>query len=230
MSDEVVAPRPRAGCLFLALPILMTVVIASLYFILFFMGSITGAASGERVTWTVQTCPQGKDMLVERVNAIGLGQPNWTPNGSAWALEATLPGRDDMADKRIPDVLAQTGQLGIYQGTVANPGQQLIGLDEVKSILFTLREMANPVIEVRLTPSGRKKIRTYMDQHPDDSLSIWLDDIKIMERSNTPVIDGALIELRHHGDNKRESLAITAEWSVVLGNGPLPCDTRLIAQ
>ena len=230
MSDEVVTPRPRAGCLFLALPILMTVVIASLYFILFFMGSITGAASGERVTWTVQTCPQGKDMIVERVKAIGLGQPNWTPNGSAWTLEATLPGRDEKADKRIPDVLAQTGQLGLFRGTAANPDQQLIGLDEMTSTSFTLREMANPVIEVRLTREALKKLRTYMDQNPEDSLSIWLDDTKIMERSNTPVMDGNLIELRHHGDNKRESLAITAEWSVVLGNGPLPCDTRLIAQ
>jgi len=227
MSEELPVPKPRAGCVFLALPILLTIVIASLYFLLFLMGSLPGISAGEHVVWTVQTCPAGKDIIEKRVEAIGLGTPIWEAKGSGWTLSAQLPGRDAEVDARIPWVLAQPGHLGVFAGPEAQPAAQILGDEHIASTSFTLRELGSPLIEVRLTKEGLKTLRNHMETHQEGSLSIWLDDTLILERQNTPVLEGNLLELRDHDLDGKIVLTRTAEWSIILGDGPLPCEARL---
>ena len=87
--------------------------------------------------------------------------------------------------------------------------------------------MANPLIEVRLTAEGLKSLRTHMEQHATDRISVWLDKTKILERENLPVIEGNLLELRDHDTDGKKVLARTAEWAIILGQGPLPCSTTI---
>ena len=220
-------PKPRAGCILLGLPIALTVCIASMYLVLFGLGSIGGTAIGERVSWSVTTCAEAKPILEQRIEAIGLGDPVWTSTGAGWSLTATLPGRDPKADQRIPSVLSRYGQLGVFAGSEPNADQKIVGLDDVVKSTFTLRELANPVIEVRLTNAGLKALRTHMANNTDGRISVWLDDEKILERHNTPIIEGTLLELRNHDEDGKQVLQITAEWSIILGHGPLPCPTTI---
>jgi hypothetical protein len=225
--SEPVAQGPRPGCFFFALPIILTVVVASMYLLLFGLGSITGSAHGQRVTWTVNTCPAGKDIIVQRVRSMGLGEPVWAPSGSVWKLTATLPGRDAEVDKRVPEVLGQPGELGVFAGAKAQKSAQIVGSEQVVSTSFTLRELGSPLIEVRLTNEGLKALRTHMADHAEGSISVWLDRTLILDRGNRPIIEGNLIELRDHGLDGKKVLATTAEWAIILGHGPLPCRATL---
>ena len=151
MSEETPVPQgPRAGCIFFALPILLTISVVVAYILILTLGSVVGTSTGPRETWTVATCDAGKAILEERITAIGLGDPEWTQRGDQWALAVTLPGRDAEVDARIPSVLEQPGKLGIFAGSTANPAAQIITPDHIASTSFTLREMANPLIEARL--------------------------------------------------------------------------------
>jgi hypothetical protein len=219
--------QPRAGCLLFGMPIVLTIFIASMYALLFLLGSLPGTATGERITWTLQTCPAAQVLIDKRVIAIGLGEPVWAPKGSGWTLTATLPGRDADMDGRVPAVLTQPGRLAVYAGPDRQGSAQILGMDAVTSTSFTLREMANPLIEVRLTHDGQTTLRDHMRGHLEGELSVWLDDTLILVRGNTPALEGNLIELRDHDLDGKAVLARTAEWAIGLGNGPLPCPATL---
>lgn len=228
MSEAPPVPQgPRAGCIFFALPILLTISVVLAYLLILTLGSVVGASNGPREQWTVTTCDEGKSILEHRITAIGLGEPEWAQQGGHWTLTVTLPGRDAAVDARIPSVLAQPGRLGVFAGTTPNPAAQIITPDHIASTSFTLREMANPLIEARLTNEGLKTLRQHMEQHPEGTISIWLDDTKILERQNTPIVEGTLLELRNHDADRKHAIAVTAEWAIALGHGMLPCPTTV---
>ena len=102
----------------------------------------------------------------------------------------------------------------------------LIDHDGVASTLFTLKELGNPLIQVRLHEKSRMTLRTFMDEHPEQSFSVWLDDHSIISRPNQPPLSGTTLELRDHDEDGTKILARTAEWSIVLKNGPLPCPVQ----
>ena len=230
MSEAPPVPQaPRAGCIFFALPILLTIAVVLAYLLILTLGSVVGASNGPREAWSVNTCEQGKSILEQRITAIGLGNPEWVQKngGDQWTLTVTLPGRDSAVDARIPSVLAQPGRLGVFAGKTPNPAAQIITPEHIASTSFTLREMANPLIEARLTKEGLKTLREHMEHHPEDWISIWLDDTKILERQNTPIVEGTLLELRNHDEDRKHAIAVTAEWAIVLGHGMLPCPTTV---
>jgi hypothetical protein len=222
-------PTPRPGCILLALPILLTIVVGTGYATLFGLGSIGGSARGERITMNVTTCSEAQALIAHRVTAMGLGDPQWEKKGSQWALTVTLPGRDPKVDRQIPSVLQRQGTFNVYAGDHADPSAVLLDRSHVTSTTFTLREMANPLIEVLLNKEGRKTLVDYMTKHPTKTLSVWLDNERILQRSNTPLIEGHVVELRSHDEDGKVNLQRAADWDIVLTHGPLPCATAITA-
>ena len=218
--------KPRPGCLLFALPILLTVAMGIGYVLLFSLGYLGTTARGERVTLIFDSCPEAHALIQRRVDDMGLGEPEWQVSGQTLECTATLPGRMPDVDARIPSVLAQPGRLRIYAGEAQRDDALLIDHDGVASTLFTLKELGNPLIQVRLHEKSRMTLRTFMDEHPEQSFSVWLDDHSIISRPNQPPLSGTTLELRDHDEDGTKILARTAEWSIVLKNGPLPCPVQ----
>lgn len=216
--------RVRTGCWFFILPVVFAAVIFGTYLVLFGVGSLGSAASGERVTIDFQTCAEARPLIEARVAQMGLGTPVYTDRATGFSLTANLP--DSPAAPHIPATLARAGDFHIRQGTEPD-GAEIVGPDAVKKAELTLKELGNPLVEVLLSLEGKDALEAHMEAHVDDQISVWIDVERVFVRDNDPPFRSVKLDLRAEGDDGVDNLRRAADWGMVVSHGPLPCSATV---
>lgn len=230
MSDEAPVPSPssdgrsRWGCLFLLIPIGFTAAILLAYTVLFGIGTLGSAASGDRVTIDLDTCPQAQELIQARIDHMGLASPEWQTTADGLQLTVTLPGTP--ADATVPETLARVGDFHLVAGAERD-GESILGPEDVVSAELSLKELGNPLVVITLTNDGQKRLETWMEDHVEDDISVWLDAERIMHRPNDPPFRRTEIDIRAEGDDGQDNLRRAADWGILMTNGPLPCPTSV---
>jgi len=217
-------PRPGLGCFFFTAPLAFAILVTLAYVLLFGVGSQGFLARGERVDIGFQTCPEARALLASRVEHIGLGDPVWRTSPSGLTLTVTLPAGP--IAELIPSTLARPGHFAIRQGD-SPQGAVIVDRDQVRSAEFSLKEMGNPLVLLKLTTTGRKQLESHMEAEPQGSIGVWLDDEPILLRGNDPPFRRDEIDVRAEGDDGADNLRRAVDWAMLITHGPLPCPTAL---
>ncbi|TVQ88725.1 MAG: hypothetical protein EA397_16140 [Deltaproteobacteria bacterium] len=218
-------PRPGWGCFFFSAPLAFALLIAAAYGVLFGAGMLGASADGERVTITFETCPEAQPLLSARVDHMGLGDPEWTERSSRLSLTATLPGTE--IAEHIPPTLARPGGFTLRTGP-AREDPILLDHRALQSAEFSLKELGNPLVLLRLTASARTELIAHMESAPDGHISIWVDDELVLSRPNDPPFRRDEIDVRAEGADGRDNIRRAVDWAMLMTFGPLPCPTRLV--
>lgn len=238
MSDEPQAPpntdavssyttdaRPRASCLFLALPIGFAALILLGYVVLFSAGMVGFAAGGERVAITLDTCPEAHEQIQARAEMMGLGDPQWTEGEGTLILEATLPATP--AAKGVPATLARGGDFAIRAGQAQADGELILEHKDMIKAEFSTKELGNPLIMVKLTREGHKQLEAWMEANNQQHITVWVDDEPILQRPAEPPFRRQDVDIRAEGEDGQENMTRAVNWALVMTHGPLPCETRV---
>ncbi len=222
-NDPRLAPAKGGGCWFFVMPIAMAALLVGGYSTLCMAGWYGHPATGDRVELVYDACPAATPILKARVAEMGLGDPVWTPSDGAMTLLATLPGDPTLA-ATIPHTLAAQGafviepeQGGPALATAANIVDARIRLDIV----------ANPGTAIILDETAKNAILDAMKADPEGKLVGKLDGKPVWERKNYPPLTQGKLELETDKDTLQDGTAQTAEWGIVLNNGPYPCTVAL---
>jgi hypothetical protein len=213
-------PRPGWGCFFFTAPLAFALLVTGAYVVLFGVGMQGTSARGERVAIAFETCPEARALLSERVAHIGLGDPVFTRTPTGLLLHATLP--DGPAAQHIPATLARTGHFAIRSGEGPD-GPQVLTRADIVSAEFSLKEMGNPLVLLRLTPVGRKALESHMEADPDGRIGVWIDDEPVLIRGNTPPFRRPEIDVRAEGTDGVDNMRRAVDWGMLITYGPLPC-------
>lgn len=224
VSSYATDARPRGSCLFLALPIAFAAAILLGYVVLFGVGSLGIAASGERVTITFDTCADAHELVKARVDMMGLGEPEWSADGDALTLTATLP--DTPAADGIPATLARAGTFEVRAGT-DKQGELIVGHDGILKAEFSTKELGNPLIIVKMTRQAHKDLEAWMEAHNTEQITVWVDEEPILSRPAEPPFRRQEIDIRAEGEDGQLNMTRAVNWALVITHGPLPCPTRV---
>lgn len=218
-------PRPGWGCFFFTAPLGFALLVTGAYGVLFGIGSLGTDPGGERVVIEYETCPDAQRLMADRVEHMGLGDPTWRTTSSGLALTVTLP-RGDIAEY-IPHTLGRTGEVTLRKG--AGFGDPVL-LDHrsVQSAEFSLKEMGNPLVLLRLTPEARRTLIAHMEAELQGNISLWIDDELVLARPNDPPFRRDEIDVRAEGDDGRDNIRRAVDWAMLISFGPLPCPARLV--
>lgn len=223
MSNQDIEHHKRMSMAFRAIPIVFAFVLAANVGLLYFLGGRGGSADGDRVEIVLATsCAQSAAPLVmARVDAIGLGDPELDTAASPLRLRATLP---DMPDARthIPALLARRGALRVLHGEA-----QVASSEDMLDSVLTLDEGGMPFNQLSFRAEAVTAIQAVLDQDPDGELVFLLDDEELARRPNAiHMKDGALKVAAGTGVTRERMLRAT-DRQILLTNGPLPCDVEV---
>lgn len=218
--------RPRAGCVFLLLPLGFAAAIMLGYVTLFGFGSLGFTASGERVEITLDTCEAAHEPILARVEMMGLGDPQTRTEGERLILTATLPNTPAAAG--IPATLARTGDFSIRAGA-GRSGAPVLEHEDMITAEFSTKELGNPLVIVKLKHDSHKKLETYMEAHNTESITVWVDEEAVLSRPCEPPFRRSELDVRAEGPDGQDNMTRAVNWSIVMTHGPLPCPTRVVS-
>jgi len=225
VSSYTTDGKPRAGCLFVILPVFLAAGILIAYVVLFGVGSMGFTATGDRVRLHVQTCEQARPLIQARVDMMGLGDPAFTDADDGFVIEATLPNTPAAAT--APTTLVRGGDFVVRQGT---DGPQVLGPDAVETAEFSLKELGNPLVVVTLTREAQKTLEKHMEDHVEDEITVWIDQEMVFQRANDPPFRRREVDLRAEGDDGQQNMTRAVDWAMVMTHGPLPCPARITSR
>lgn len=214
-NDPVDLTRPRAGCWFFVLPILVAAGVVLGYGTLFFNGARGRPASGPVVEMTFTGCPAALPHIRKRVDEMGLGSPTVTESGDAFTVVAQLP-EDPAVAEAIPTTLARPGHLRITDG-------DWLLEDHVAYAVMRLDLTADPSTAINLDPEAAKLLEDHMVANPTGTLSFHIDTEDAGTRPNDPPETQGKIDLKVLPGERAWRVRTAAERGVILNNGPLPC-------
>lgn len=223
-ATESPIPRPGWGCFFFSAPLAFALLITLAYVVLFGVGMQGFTARGERVAMVFETCDEARRVLDERVAFMGLGDPVWSRGQPV--LTATLPAQPSA--EHIPTTLARPGVFSIRRGDRAD-GEILFDGEDVVSAEFSLKEMGNPLVLLKLASPAQRALEAHMEAHLDERIGLWIDDEPMLVRPNDPPFRRAEIDVRTEGDDGVDNIRRAVDWGMLITHGPLPCPTRLVS-
>jgi len=193
------------------------------YVALYFAGMQGHPAEGHRVTIAFATCPEARAVLEKRVETMGLAGPSFNPTTEGWTLTATLPA-DSTVAAAIPATLAKRGWF-----EVRDPEQSRVIVDSshVSETGVHLGTDGAALI-IQLNDVGAAAVRKAMEEAPQGRIVLSIDGASLREIRNTPAETEGQLEIIGEGDTEAAQVASSAERSVIVGSGALPCDTRVI--
>lgn len=218
MSDSEPLPRtpPRMRAL-MAIPLVFAAVALVGALIVFRHLSVDRPASGARVvlTFAGACVPEARDVIYQRVDLIGLGQPDLATQDGALVLTATLPGLPD-DDTAIPALLTRRGALRI----TAKDEALATELD-VASATVNLDTSGAPYASVKLIPSAAARITEAL--RAGEALDVTLDGALIVHQEGGD-LEGDQLSLSPTEGDPRARMRQAADWAILLSSGALPCD------
>ena len=159
-------------------------------------------------------------MVRQRVEAIGLGDPQIGVSGGAMQITATLPGAEPGVEREtIPRMLAAGGMLTVQDGD-----EVLLSRDEVDRAELQLGDAGEAIAVAFIAEASQALLNERIDADPQGSLQIRMDGDLLVERPSIGrVVEQELriIDSEEVPPDMRMRAAI--DRVLVLNHGPLPC-------
>lgn len=221
MSEGELPIRPRAGCGFLMALTLFVFGVAGLYIGMLIIGARGRPAEGETVRMAFTGCAAARELVEERVAAMGLGGPAWEDTGGGFAVTARLPA-DPHAVEEIPATLAAVGRFEVRAGDASN-GTLVADQEHIDSAFMRLDLTVSPRTAILFDKEAGMALARHTRDDPNGILTFWLDGEAIGTRQNHPELDDGRVEIEPVEREPEAKVRMSAARAMVLEHGPLPC-------
>ncbi len=214
MSTSRSDPRTRL----IALPAAFAALLLLSAGVLFVFGWVGRAPTGERVTLqVVSSCPDAwAQRIDQRARTIGLGDVLLDVTGDTVRLEATLPGLPDDATA-IPALLTAPGVLEIRR----RGGEVVATEADLTEVYLSLDISGHPFVGLSLGAPAWERVRSLQ---PADVLEASLDGEVIELGEVKRVARKDELRVQPARETAAEEIREAADWHIVLGSGPGPCE------
>ena len=220
LAARVEALKPRKGAVILVIPILSVVAVFVLYAVTMWIVIGGQAPTGERVTWTFGACPEAKPFMQGRVDAMGLGRPEWLDLPDGFQLTVTLPQDADVASG-IPATLTAPGRLRAYPEDL--PDTTVFTSDQIDGAAIRQDLTLIPWTVLDLDATGQEAVEQTVLGHRDGEIHYTLDGTFIARVSNLKGFGPEVEFTAEDAVSDRQRLQLVAARTIILDNGPLPC-------
>lgn len=216
-------PRSKAAMMFMTAPIFFIgglLVAVGVLIVLVWIGN-TANGSKVQVQYSGECVAASEPIISARAEEIGLGTPKISVQEGRLLVEAVLPNSTE-AESLIPDLLVQRGIL-----TVADGDEWVSQPIEIKSASIAHDESGMPYTKLVLEESFKKNLQKRILAEPKGSLQFYLDGKQIISRPNTALLADEELRLIWAKGGKKERYLHSANWSIVLKHGPVPCALKI---
>lgn len=218
-------PRSKGAMLFMAAPIVFGGLLFLAVGTLALLVWLGDTADGERVRMKFQgECAEDSVPIIrERISTIGLGDVSISSETTVIDVVATLPSIEN-ARNDIPLLLSRKGVLSVQD-------KDGVVLEQINITSATLDqdESGMPYTKIVFEEKQRKYLAEKVRQDPEGFLYFYLDDTQIVKRPNHNLVRSDELRLRSLEGGKKQQLKVTVDWSIVLEDGPLPCQIEVVS-
>jgi len=227
-QDRVEGARPRLGCWLFAVPIVSIVVVFGLYGHMLYYGFQGRSAVGDSVELVFESCPEAQDLIVRRLEAMGLPYSGVRMEGNHLSMQVTLPADPSVA-AAVPPTLASTALFEVWDRKSKEDDEPLFMASDINYAGVRLTMTASPVTFVVLKPEPAKGLRRHMESDPHGGIRFTLDGEEVGNFNNMPSIGDGQIELSPlEAKNDKEVMEMAAARGIAINDGPLPCPTKVV--
>lgn len=227
-TERAEATRPRMGCWFLAVPVVSIFLVFALYAYMLYHGFQGRLAEGDHVELVFETCPEAQELIVRRVESMGLPLSGVRMDANKLRMEVTLP-QDPSVAGSIPETLASTARFEVWDRDVTDEDEPLFGPKDFKYAGVRLTMTASPVTFVVLKPEPAIALRRHMEASPHSGIRFTLDGEEVGSFNNIPSIGDGQVELSpREATNDKEIMEMAAARGIAINDGPLPCVTKVL--
>ena len=209
----------RLAMAFRSVPILFGLFLLANVGAIVLLGRCGGRARGERLAIEFQApCgSQAADVLRARVEAMGLGRPEWTVEADRVRLVATLPGLDDDRTA-VPALLARPGRL-----EVRGPAGVLATEADLVEVRVELDEGGMPVDQLVFASEAAARLAAAIDADHAAFLVFVLDGEELARRPNTIRMEDNALRVISGDGPTRDRMRRAVDRALLLKSGPLAC-------
>ena len=123
----------------------------------------------------------------------------------------------------IPHTLASRGLFEVR----SDADEVLFTNDDVVSATVVLGLRAQPRAVIQLTESATDVLAHHMVENTAGHLTYWVDGVLERQRDNMPPEQYGQLEVEKWDIPPAQSVAYAAHLSVIIDEGPLPCDAEV---
>ena len=211
--------RPTALNRMMIVPIMMALFLAGATGLLMFKMTQERSANGDRITVQLkgECLLDARSTILQRAEAIGVGEPLFTDNEQGVLFDLTLPDIPN-AKTEIPHLLLRRGVWVMKDGD-----QVLLSNNNITKAVLSLDESGMAETLLTFDPASAQETQKYLDQNPDGSTQLWLDDEKLIDRPNRITISDDFRLVTNHTEpaiRMKES----ADFVILLSNPTIGCN------
>lgn len=225
MSGETPAnprdARPRAGCWFLVIPVLLTVVMVMMYLAVGVAGYIGRAPKGDVVRIAFEGCRDAAPLVEARALGMGLGDVQTDEGPGGFSIIAQLPAEERVATA-IPQTLATPGHFEMVDAD----GAVLVTDDDVETAVPHLKLQGDAVTIVQIRPQAQEALTTYARERREGKVTAKVDGVVGAAYELGQLPRNQQVEIAFEG-TPQDKLDAAAATAIAIANGPLPCPVRV---
>lgn len=215
MNDQ--PTLPRAGCLWLLLPVIAVIAVFAAY-AWFGLHVWRGRPpAGSHVALDFEGCEGAAAVVSARLETMGF-DANVVVVPTGFRVDMRLPA-DPAVAEQIPATLATPGHVTLTRGD----GQPLIDRIATAAVRMDLRGV--PTTVFALTPEQAASVASWQKQEPGGETVVFFDGAEIARKGNQPQT-GSEIEVEPTGPDERVRMEVAAARGVTAAH-PLPCPVSL---
>ena len=222
LEERVEQLKPRPGCVLLGIPVLAVVATFIAYAWLFWNGWVGRPASGPEVELAFEGCGEASDIVLDRLEDMGLGRPGVTRSATGFRLTTQLPSAESTAAE-LGAVLATPGRFEMRDGAEVLATHQDIAYAGVRLDLTM-----SPSTLVMLQDAGRDRVYARMGEKPDAKTHMYVDGVEVWAFGNRKPSMNGEFEIPPDAEDDKARMKLAAARGIVLNHGPLPCEVRVV--
>ena len=175
-------------------------------------------ANGARVSFqlTGECLSAAKDVILQRAEDIGVGDPILTENKEGMLFVVTLPLIQN-AETETLRLLTRPGVWAMKDGD-----KIVLGNEHISKAVFSLDESGMPETLLTFDPASQQQAQKYLDEHPGSSTELWLDDEKIIVRPNSIPVSADFRFVSTNTEPKKR-FKESADFVILLSNPVIDC-------
>ncbi|MCO4744781.1 MAG: hypothetical protein KC912_08330 [Proteobacteria bacterium] len=215
--------RSRGGCFFLVLPVVLIPTVIGGYTLMFGLGVAGRAPTGDRVQMDFEGCIEAREVVVSRVEHMGLGDPTAATTDGGFSVTAQMPD-DARVAGMIPESLTEVGDMELYYG--AGRTDPLASQADVVDAFPRMTTDASATSVIKLVPEVGIAIQKRQMEEPSGFIELYIDDKLVMTVQNAaPIVDNEL-DIEPEPELAREAIERAASRAIAVAD-PLPCAISL---
>ena len=201
--ERIEGARPRLGCWLFAVPVIAILVVFALYAYMLYYGFQGRSAEGDSVELVFESCPDARELIVRRLEAMGLPHSGVRMDGSRLSMQVTLPADPSVA-AAVPHTLASTALFEVWDRDSKDDDEPLFVPSDINYAGVRLTMTASPVTFVVLKPEPAAGLRQHMEANPHGGIRFTLDGNEVGSFNNMPSIGDGQIELSPREGDERQ--------------------------